>query len=414
MTKMTRRHLFGVAGAALLGGFFGGVDRVWAQSSDHKLIIVFAGGGWDTSMALDPKPGLMTVDVPDGDVRTFADIDLWTHASRPQTTSFFQDFASQTALVRGVQVRSIAHEECTKRIFTGSAKDTSADVGAMMAATLGAARPVPYMILGNTAFAGRFAAKTGRAGISSQLGTLLDPSQAYGLSNNRTHYRPPSNARDLINAFVQSRANKEAAAATAGMNIKAFEDYKTAHANSSALRSVADGFAARGFQLELLPQIDLGVRLLQEGMSQAILIEDESEWDTHAESDILQAYNHESLFAGLSYLMAKLEETNLLDSTTVLVISEMSRTPKMNDAMGKDHWPVTSALLMGAGVAGGMTYGATNDLVESVPVNFMTGLPDESGSGLTSSSFVAGVLDLVGADTSTLMPNVEPFRGFIA
>jgi len=90
------------------------------------------------------------------------------------------------------------------------------------------------------------------------------------------------------------------------------------------------------------------------------------------ESALLTALR--GLLAGGRYLEAaqRLEALpapeggSLLDQTTVLVMSEMGRTPIHNAAIGKDHWPVTSAMLVGAGVAGGRVVGATDDELESL------------------------------------------------
>ncbi len=49
---------------------------------------------------------------------------------------------------------------------------------------------------------------------------------------------------------------------------------------------------------------------------------------------------------------------SLLDLTTIMVISEFSRTPALNRAGGKDHNPLTnSVLLLGAGFKPGLTIG---------------------------------------------------------
>ena len=39
-----------------------------------------------------------------------------------------------------------------------------------------------------------------------------------------------------------------------------------------------------------------------------------------------------------------------MDELTVVVLSEMTRTPKFNVSGGKDPWPYTSALLLGHGL----------------------------------------------------------------
>ena len=48
------------------------------------------------------------------------------------------------------------------------------------------------------------------------------------------------------------------------------------------------------------------------------------------------------------------------DRLVVMVGSDFGRTPNYNGAAGKDHWPVSTILLMGQGVPGGVTVGASD------------------------------------------------------
>ena len=60
-------------------------------------------------------------------------------------------------------------------------------------------------------------------------------------------------------------------------------------------------------------------------------------------------------------LIQDLEERGLLDSTLVIVMGEMGRTPRINGSAGRDHWPQCGfSLLTGGGVKAGMVYGATD------------------------------------------------------
>jgi hypothetical protein len=52
---------------------------------------------------------------------------------------------------------------------------------------------------------------------------------------------------------------------------------------------------------------------------------------------------------------------SLLDETLVLSLSEMGRAPVINGSGGKDHWPYTSALLVGGGLSGGRVLGGTDE-----------------------------------------------------
>jgi uncharacterized protein (DUF1501 family) len=100
----------------------------------------------------------------------------------------------------------------------------------------------------------------------------------------------------------------------------------------------------------------------------------------------------------------------LLDETVVLVGSEMSRSPVLNAALGKDHWPYTSAVLLGGGLVGGRTIGATNDQFVGMPVDLATGAPTASGDRLTSARLVAGLLAGFDVDPEPWLPGARPLR----
>ena len=69
-------------------------------------------------------------------------------------------------------------------------------------------------------------------------------------------------------------------------------------------------------------------------------------WDTHAGND-LQGTLFENLFAVLGKIVADLDAApgtwapTLLGETTIVVLSEMGRTPELNAAGGTAHEPTT-------------------------------------------------------------------------
>ena len=87
-------------------------------------------------------------------------------------------------------------------------------------------------------------------------------------------------------------------------------------------------------------------------------------WDAHARC----ANQHKSYLLppfdrGLSALIEDLDARGLLDSTLIVVTGEFGRTPKINAAGGRDHWPdCSSVLLAGGGVVGGTAYGSSDRL----------------------------------------------------
>ena len=133
-----------------------------------------------------------------------------------------------------------------------------------------------------------------------------------------------------------------------------------------------------------------------------------------AESLFARRDLHEEFFAGLHTLMDALAGAKLLGDTVVVVASEMGRTPRLNSAEGKDHWPVTSALVLGAGVRGGQVIGATTDALDAAPVDFDTGAVDEAGRPIAYADFAAGLLQHLGVDPSGYILNGEPLHAISA
>ena len=68
-----------------------------------------------------------------------------------------------------------------------------------------------------------------------------------------------------------------------------------------------------------------------------------------------------TLDAAFTALVDDLDRRGRLDSTLVWVNSEIGRTPQVNRAAGRDHWPwAYSLVLAGGGIAGGACLGATD------------------------------------------------------
>jgi uncharacterized protein (DUF1501 family) len=98
-------------------------------------------------------------------------------------------------------------------------------------------------------------------------------------------------------------------------------------------------------------------------------------FDTHATHDVSQGRALSQLTDGLVYLWDEATRmdlqfgTNLVSRLRVVVASDFGRTPWYNDGEGKDHWPLSSAILMrDTGFQTNMA-GGTTDSFESLGVN---------------------------------------------
>ncbi|MFN7925220.1 MAG: DUF1501 domain-containing protein [Bryobacteraceae bacterium] len=97
-------------------------------------------------------------------------------------------------------------------------------------------------------------------------------------------------------------------------------------------------------------------------------------WDTHSNNDT----GHKDrlcppLDRTLSTLLDDLSERGLLDTTIVLAMGEFGRTPEINNALGRDHWPrCWSLAVAGGGIRGGTVVGSSDEggyTVASRPVS---------------------------------------------
>ena len=82
------------------------------------------------------------------------------------------------------------------------------------------------------------------------------------------------------------------------------------------------------------------------------------EWDHHSNIKRGFEFNMPAFDNAFATLITDLEERGLLDSTLVWVVSEMGRTPKVNNVAGRDHWSrVFSIGMAGGGLNKGLFYG---------------------------------------------------------
>jgi uncharacterized protein (DUF1501 family) len=155
------------------------------------------------------------------------------------------------------------------------------------------------------------------------------------------------------------------------------------------------------------------------GLTTSVTVTPFGGFDTHSDNT-QQNQRWDDVFTYLNELATGLSQQpglvapTLLAETTIVVCSEFGRTPELNGDNGKDHHPWTSMVLLGNGVKGGTTVGTTDGNQEGVKTNFNNGAPDDTGLVLDVTNMVAGLVTLMGANSSDYMPAVPPFTAMIA
>jgi len=135
--------------------------------------------------------------------------------------------------------------------------------------------------------------------------------------------------------------------------------------------------------------VELGVRCVTVNLFDSLT--SQVTWDCHARKPGAPAtlYDYRDTLCpqfdkAVAALIDDLEQRGLLGDTLVTAVGEFGRTPQLNDAGGRDHWPhAWSAIMAGGGVVGGQVIGAT-DRYGMQPVDRPIGLPELTASLYTS------------------------------
>ncbi len=390
----------------------------WAGQGGLRFVFVLAPGGWDTTRVFTPQFDTELVDMEPlaerGDVGGVAFVD---HPERPSVRSFLEAHAAQTLIWNGILVPSVAHRSCMRLLLTGSTADGQADWPAWIAAS-SSSWTIPHLVLDGPGFPGPHGGSVVRTGAGGQLAGLLG-----GELLDRISPLPPRLSPE-VQALVDARARARAVAAQAAA--RTTRDRALAEAHAVSLDRV-EGLLASA---PTLPwdtggtfggQIDLAVAALGAGVcrSCSLTFGTETEWDSHYLNDERQGPLFEGLFSGLGVLLDSLASTfdlegaPLSESTVVVVLSEMGRTPLENASKGKDHWPYTSALLVGPGVTGGRVVGALDEYSAGRPLDPLSGDVAEGGVEADGLTLGATLLALAGVDPSEALPGVEPLLGVL-
>ena len=91
-------------------------------------------------------------------------------------------------------------------------------------------------------------------------------------------------------------------------------------------------------------------------------------WDIHGSKPFSPISCYRDLIGPMfdnayASLLEDLKDRGLLENTLVIAMGEFGRTPKINPAGGRDHWPQAWTILMGGGgVQGGRIVGATDEI----------------------------------------------------
>jgi hypothetical protein len=432
--KIHRRQF--LAGGAAIGALGPVVSRLAfaAPAANRKMIVVLARGAWDVTYVFDPRsPGDANVDGPwrreqggeidydDESIGSIGDLTIAYNdnadTGRPEVSDFFATWADLCLVVNGIASGSIVHDVARPRILTGSRRSGDPDLAAIFGYANQGDAPIGYMDFAGQGFVGELSSAAARVGSRGQLELLLNDDITGIPGPNGTNwtyplFTPDSTDDAAIQAWLSARESRMRDQWDLGGTSSAMlDDYALSRSAAADLRASGDDISdliELGQPLTIQAQIDLAVDLLTSDLCQSVLVDTDLPWDTHTDNTD-QNSNFNNLFAGLSYLADRLGRSALEQQIMVVVLSEFTRTPRLNAENGKDHWPVASALLFGAGVDGGRTIGQTGETLGAEPVNLSTGQADSDGVVPDYGNLIAGILEAAGVTSADYLPDAAPY-----
>lgn len=403
MKQFSRRQfLQGSLGLGALG--WGGIPLHPSASasisgSKRKFIFLRVPGGWDTTRVFAPMFENSNIDMEEDAQRSIiGDLSFVSHPDRPEVDDYFQAFASETAILNGVIIPNINHMICNRLLYTGSSTGIEPDWATRIAAAKAEDYPLPHMLLSGQAIGGLQSDLIVNVGENGQLGQLLNGEI---LEHSDLPVSPPTQTIENISNLYLEQAIKQT---QAHQNQNFLDSYSQALERIKLMKSLAAEIRWNTDGSDQ-SQIDLTVDLLRSDLTRSITLEFyRLTFDSHEDNASKQSRNFSQLFAFLHNLVNTLATTeglsrpSLLDETTILVLSEMGRTPYQNSAKGKEHWYHTSGMMIGSGIQGGRVFGGYSDLFYGEPVDLATGEIFSQGQEITPKILGATILALADID----------------
>ncbi|MEZ6046398.1 MAG: DUF1501 domain-containing protein [Planctomycetaceae bacterium] len=354
-----RRFLHTVSAASLAAGTLSFRDLVSLQAEDLKkqnrsMILLWLSGGPSQLEMFDPKPGTDNGGETKAIQTSVSGIDI---AHRWEQTAKVMD---DVALIRSMTNKEGNHRRATYHMHTGYIPSGSVkhpSLAANVAYRL--ADPevkIPSVVsVGNTIGAGYLGVDYEPFVINDpgSLPTNTSPTVSHdrfdkrlGLLGQIDSRYAERGAASLVKSHQQ--LYKKTTNMITSPDLKAFDF-------SEESQSTRDAYGSNKFGQGCL----LARRLIEAGTTFVEVTL--GGWDTH--QDVFSRTDNliGQVDPAFATLISDLKSRGLLETTTVLLMGEFGRTPKLNPRGGRDHFPrVFNLALAGNGIRGGQVIGSSS------------------------------------------------------
>jgi uncharacterized protein (DUF1501 family) len=439
----TRRRFLKVLGLGAAAGLFarGPIMRAFAQvPTDSKdfFIVIHQAGGWDVTLWSDPRnavKGLMnpaTTDtcttagvtgwvdqkLDDGDV-SFQLIQKGNYQFGPALGSLL-DLYDRLTIINGISMNTVSHPDGTYFSSTGrhlaGGRPVAASVDTILANELGVQQLLPVVSVN---FPSTFIGPNldGRA-----VPLRVSDITAVSKSINRSSLYDTTDDRAAVTALLADEAH--------GLAGQAFDpaifdglaeqyasltqilgDDSRALFNATTLKAAHPNFAYTGkYQGSRVINASFAIEAIRRRMVRCMSFQMAS-CDTHNTNYKNHPLILQETFEMISNLLQEMDTITFDDSSDrlsdhvhILVISEFCRTPQINLAGGRDHYPNNSALIISPKFRGNFQYGKS-DPDQLLPMD--SGTFSDGTRAITAADVIATFVGSAGIDPRKYMRDGE-------
>ncbi len=383
-------------------------EPLFATYDGTFYVMINALGGWDPTSLCDPK-GYKTPDDPEALNRSYATADILSAGNINYAPlgnavdeggydgyyqSWFEKHYQRLMVLNGVDTATNGHDSGIRHCMCGRLAEGFPSFGALAAASAGKELPMSYLSFGGYDETMGLVART-RSGNTNALARIAYPDRQ-DPNNEESVFHSQAAADRIALAQAERREHLESienlprtrhmigmlyAARTGSNELKKLQEYLPDMLSNNGNERQAQ-VALAAYKAGICASVNMSI----------------GGFDTHGNHDQSQIPRLVQLLQMIDFLWQEAENQGVADKMTVLVGSDFGRTPRYNDGNGKDHWSVTSMMLMGKGIPGNKVIGASDDGHNPKKINPSTFAVDDNGIRLEPRHVHKSLRRLAGID----------------
>jgi uncharacterized protein (DUF1501 family) len=284
--------------------------------------------------------------------------------------------------VNGVDTSTNGHDSGSRFVWSGKLSEGHPAIGALVAACKNRAAPMAFLSNGGYDLTSGLVAPT-RSGNTNALSRIAFPWRINTADDTRRFHTTETEER-IVDAMRERTESKMAEKSRLPREVAAMNTLFTARIGENEVRRLTDFLPAQldNSNNPLRRQAQLALASYRAGLSIAANLSIGG-FDTHGNHDANHIPRLQMMLEGVDFLMSEAENAGIGDKVIVVLGSDFGRTPRYNGTNGKDHWSITSYMMMGPGIAGNRVIGATDPDHKPLTVNASTLAMDPSGIRIT-------------------------------